>query len=301
MNELKLIKLKCTKMGKYMGAKVKKIGSKWSVVDVIPLTNEEGAVITSEVTQRDLETNVNLQSCHRCGSRKIGGCSHITCPTNKDVYNFQCVYCKSMIVDNSRPTSLGGYKAGGTITLSQGQTIKLQSPTGGSLKKIKLCLNWDPARIGSDMDVDSSVFVKENRNWDVVYFANLTHPSGAIIHHGDNLTGENRGQEYDESIDIDLLKAQNTIDRMIIVINVYKCVARRQTLGDIKNPYLSIWDVNTGTKLVEYRVMSNLTNKTALVVGSLTKEGSEWSFKAIGRGSNASDLYELLSECVRRD
>ena len=139
--ELKLVKLRCDKTGKYMGARVKKVGLKWEIVDVIPMTASEGAVVTSEVTQSSFETHSNLQACAKCGKRKIGGCSHVSCPRDLDEYYFQCVYCQHMTVDNARPTSLGAHRVGDVVKLSQGQVIKIQSATGGALERIQLrCL-----------------------------------------------------------------------------------------------------------------------------------------------------------------
>lgn len=53
-----------------------------------------------------------------------------------------------------------------------------------------------------------------------VYFGNLRHSSGAIIHQGDNLTGESDDDD-DEQIVVELPIVPSTIERIVFVVNIY--------------------------------------------------------------------------------
>ena len=75
---------------------------------------------------------------------------------------------------------------------------------------------------------------------DVVYFGNLVHKSGTVRHMGDNLTGEGEGD--DEQILIELSRVPQEYDKIVIVVNIYSAVQRKQHFGMIKNAFIRIVD-----------------------------------------------------------
>ncbi len=298
MKNTKFVKAVCSKTGRHFGLEIKQFGATWKVVNFIEIGEDQAALMTSEIEQPSFSTNENLQSCRKCGSRVVGGCD---CPTRgadcrrNGKYNFQCIYCKNLSVDYSAPMLGGGYKAGDVIRLSQGQEIKIQS-ADKPLSKIYVGLGWDPACGDENMDVDSSVIVAGSGERETVYFGNLQHPSGCVIHHGDNLTGEGSVNADDENITVYLDKVPYGRDRLIFVINIYDCVERGQTFADVKNLYIRLYDPDTKRPLVEYRMLDNLRYDTALIIGMAIRRGSEWSFRAIGKGSRATNVHELADE-----
>ena len=91
------------------------------------------------------------------------------------------------------------------VNLQKGQKVNLKKSDGQALSRIRIGLGWDPVEqkkgglFGSifggsapDIDCDASVIVckggRLSGKGDVVYFGNLKHSSGAIVHTGDNLT-----------------------------------------------------------------------------------------------------------------
>ena len=106
------------------------------------------------------------------------------------------------------------------VNLQKGQKVNLKKSDGQALSRIRIGLGWDPVNqekkgglFGSifggsapDIDCDASVIVckggRLSGKGDVVYFGNLKHSSGAIVHTGDNLTGDGEGD--DEQILVDL-------------------------------------------------------------------------------------------------
>lgn len=302
MKDTKFIKGYCKKTKQHFGLEIKKIGGEWKVVNFINITAEEASVITSEIKQSTFLTNENLLSCKKCGKRVVSGCScpQKTVQCRAGEYNFQCVYCNNMEIDYSASVIGGGYKEGDIVRLSQGQEVKIHFADNRPLTKIIVGVGWDPTIIGHNMDVDSSVIVAGNREKEVVYFGNLSHPSGCVMHHGDNLTGRDEGgnQGDDENITVYLDKVPQNRDRLIFVLNIYECRARHQQLGNVKNMYIRLYDPVSRKAIIEYKIDANMKNDTALIIGMAYRRGSEWLFKAIGKGSRAESINQLADEVM---
>ena len=98
-----------------------------------------------------------------------------------------------------------------TVNLIKGQKISLVKPGSAGLKKLMVGLGWDeaPRKRGlfsfrqQDIDCDASVIlcgadgrvISHDTNQCCVFFGNLRHASGAIVHQGDNLTGAGEGDD----------------------------------------------------------------------------------------------------------
>lgn len=304
MAESKFLKAKCRKTGLYYGLEIQKKGFDWKVVNMIRLSDDEARVISSEVKQDSFETNSNLIACSKCGNRKVGGCScakkAFQC-TKSMKYKFECIYCSELEIDHSLPSrsELGG-REGGVVTLSQGQEVKIRYADDTPLNKIYVGVGWDPASYGENIDVDSSVVVMSahGEDNDLVYFGDKEHSSGCVIHHGDNLTGADIPNADDENISVYLDKVPYSRDRLVFVLNVYKCIERKQTFGGIDNLYIRLYDPDSKKALVEYRVKGNFSRDTALIIGMAYRKNDSWVFKAIGRGSRACTVYEVADECI---
>ena len=297
--ESKFVKGYCRKTGQHFGLELKKIGSEWKVVNFVDITAKEASAITSEISQSRFLTNDNLLPCRKCSSRVVSGCS---CPEKSfqcraGVYNFQCIYCKNMQIDYSAASVSSGYKEGDIIRLSQGQEIKVKLDGDKPLKKIIVGIGWDPSTVGPNMDVDSSVIVAGNRGREIVYYGDLEHPSGCVIHHGDNLTGEDEMEQGDdENITVYLEKVPQNRDRLIFVVNIYECISRHQKFGNVKNMYIRLYDPVSRKGIIEYKITGNMSSFTALVIGMVYRRDGEWIFKAIGNGSYATSIHGLADE-----
>lgn len=306
MAESKFLKAYCSRTKQYFGLEIKKFGSVWKVVNMTHLSPTEAKLLSSEVEQSYFETNENLLACRGCASRRVGGCKcsrrEHQCSAGK--YHFDCIYCNELKIDYTLPTEDEvGRQAGDTVTLSQGQEVKIRYADNRPLKKISVGIGWDPTGILSkNMDVDSSVVVisPNGREKDLVYFGDLSHPTGCVVHHGDNLTGEGGIQDGDdENIDVYLDKVPSDRDKLVFVLNIYDCDDRNQTLRKVKNLYIKLYDPDSGKTLIQYRVNDNMGNDTAIVIGMAYKKGGSWMFKAIGRTLTVSNVYELKDLCVR--
>ena len=125
-----------------------------------------------------------------------------------------------------------------SVNLVKGQKIGLTGDAG--LKHVLVGLGWDaaeqtggflknlflgkPAPIDYDcscilLGADGKV-ISDNLTETAVYFNNLTDASGAIVHRGDNMTGEGDGD--DEQITVDLARVPENVDRLVFAVNIYR-------------------------------------------------------------------------------
>ncbi|EKN69505.1 tellurium resistance protein terE [Neobacillus bataviensis LMG 21833] len=197
------------------------------------------------------------------------------------------------------------------INLQKGQRVDLTKGNPG-LSKILVGLGWDPVQSGgggglfgslfgggggANIDCDASVIMlgandKLQNNKDVVYFGNLKSNDGSVQHTGDNLTGDGDGD--DEQIIVDLARVPSTIQKLVFVVNIYDCVKRKQHFGMIKNAFIRIVNPNNNQELIHYNLSDNYGGLTCLVAGELYRHGNEWKFAAVGTGTTAGGLSEVV-------
>lgn len=199
------------------------------------------------------------------------------------------------------------------INLQKGQRVDLTKGNPG-LSKILVGLGWDEAKkpskggflgslfgsagsAGANIDCDASVLMlgendKITSNNDVIYFGNLKSNCQSVIHTGDNLTGEGDGD--DEQILIELNKIPNHIHKLVFVVNIYDCVKRNQHFGMIQNAFIRVVNSSNGQELLHYNLTEDYSGKTSLIVGEIYRNGSDWKFAAVGTGTNAPGLGEVV-------
>ena len=194
------------------------------------------------------------------------------------------------------------------VNLQKGQKVNLKKSDGQALSRIRIGLGWDPVEqkkgglFGSifggsapDIDCDASVIVckggRLSGKKDVVYFGNLKHPSGAIVHTGDNLTGEGEGD--DEQILVDLTAVPADYDKLVFVVNIYDCESREHDFGMIANAFIRICDERTGEEFCRYNLSESYAGMTAMIFGEIYRHNGEWKFNAIGQGTKDTGLQGL--------
>lgn len=185
-----------------------------------------------------------------------------------------------------------------SLNLSKGERLDITK--GTDVTKINVALGWDAAPSGNETcDLDASVFGRDANGKvtsiaDVVYFKQLKHPSGAIVHSGDELTGSKAGD--DEVISFDLAKIPANIHRASIVVNIYDAARKRQNFGQVKNAFARIDDAVTGETRGKFDLTENYSGFTAIHVGDVYRFEGEWRFEATGQGKNHTDLNGFLQE-----
>lgn len=174
------------------------------------------------------------------------------------------------------------------VCLTKGQKISLTKGNPG-LQKVVVGLGWDVNGFdtGSGFDLDAAAFLltesgKVSRQEDFVFFGNLRHPSGAVEHIGDNLTGAGEGD--DEQIRISLNQVPDNIVRIAFTVTIYDAETRRQNFGQVNNAFIRIYNEETGEEMLKYDLGEDFSIETAAVFGELYKNNGEWKFNAIGSG-----------------
>ena len=199
------------------------------------------------------------------------------------------------------------------INLQKGQKIDLTKGGGGGLRQIMVGLGWDeaPQRGGffapkpQPIDCDASAIlcgangklVSSNVNEAVVYFGNLSHYSGAVVHQGDNLTGEGDGD--DEQIMVNLPQMPAQVERVVFVVNIYDARVRNQHFGMIQNAFIRLVNMDARTEICRYNLSENYSNMTGLVVGEIYRKNGEWKFNAIGQPVQEASRLESLIDLYR--
>lgn len=191
-----------------------------------------------------------------------------------------------------------------SVNLSKGQRINLSKEVEG-LSKIMVGLGWDAAKqsggilnqlFGStsySIDCDASAITMENGNKyrTCIYYGNLSEDN--VYHHGDNLTGDGDGD--DEQITVDLAHLSSEIERIVFVVNIYNCTARKQDFGLIKNAYIRLVDKSTGKEICKYNLSDDYAGKTAMIFAEVYRNNGEWKFNAIGQGTNDTSISQLIN------
>ena len=142
------------------------------------------------------------------------------------------------------------------ISLKKGQKVDL-TKTNPGLTKICIGLGWDVNKYdgGSAFDLDTAAFLlgengKVREQGDFVFYSNLSHASGAVVHQGDNLTGEGEGD--DEQIIVDLSKVPVDVTRIAFTATIYDAEERKQNFGQVSNAYIRVVDTANNNELIRY-------------------------------------------------
>ncbi len=177
------------------------------------------------------------------------------------------------------------------ISLSKGGRIDL-SKEAPSLKKVGVGLGWDTndSDTGADYDLDASIFMigangKIPSDEYFIFYNNLKSPDGAIIHQGDNRTGEGDGD--DESMNVELAKINPSVEELVFVVTIDDAGKKGQNFGQVSNAFIRLFDLDTNTEIAKYDLEEDFSSETAIEFGRLYKKSGSWRFKAVGAGFNA--------------
>ena len=192
-----------------------------------------------------------------------------------------------------------------SVSLQKGQKVSLSKDNAG-LSKVMIGLGWDEVQQKKkgffsakpqDIDCDASAFLlidgKLRDKKDIVYFGNLRHPSGTVQHMGDNLTGAGEGD--DEQILVDLAQVPSEYDRIVVVVNIYQAVQRKQHFGLIQNAFIRLVDGRNNTEMCRYNLTDDYSGMTAVIFGEVYRHNGEWKFNAIGQGTTDPGIGELAN------
>ncbi len=184
----------------------------------------------------------------------------------------------------------------GRVSLRKQQTVSLVKTGAPALRQVRMGLGWDPVRRGADIDLDASVIAFDVRGRDVekIWYGNLRGFGDAVLHSGDNLTGEGDGD--DELITIHLDRLPKEVEALVFTVNSF----RGQTFAEVKNAYCRLLD-DRGGELVRYD-LDEAERHTGVLMAKLVREGDgTWSMTALGQfhdGRNVKKMVEPARACL---
>ncbi len=174
------------------------------------------------------------------------------------------------------------------ISLQKGQKVDL-TKTNPGLSKILVGLGWDTNKYdgGSAFDLDVTAFMngadgKVLNDQNFIFYGNLQDPTGAVVHLGDNLTGEGDGD--DEQITIELAKVPAEVEKISFAVTIYDAQVRKQNFGQVSNAFIRIVNAASNEELIRYDLGEDFSIETAVVIAELYRHNGEWKFNAIGSG-----------------
>jgi tellurium resistance protein TerD len=244
------------------------------------------------------------------------------------------------------------------INLSKGQTIDLRKNSKGEsvydLSQVTIGLGWDVRQKESgflgklfggnkeeEYDLDAIAFLLDangkvanlGRNselygGDIVFFNNMTYPSGSgtsqmlypegstkivmqqkvkqllnsgelIVHTGDNLTGEGEGD--DEQIIVKLNSLPQKIEKILFLVCIYKGQNRNQDFGKVDNAFIRACDAN-GKEIARYSLSNSpeFNGMRSMLFGEMYRHNGDWKFRAIGNGETTDNFVHILKRYVKQ-
>ena len=176
------------------------------------------------------------------------------------------------------------------VNLSKGQRVSLDK----SVTMARIGLGWDTNRYdgGQDFDLDACVFLlgangKVLKDEDFVFYNNLTARDGAVVHTGDNRTGDGDGD--DEAIIIDFSKIPAEVEKIAVTVTIFDADIKHQNFGQVSNSYVRVVkidnadDVN-GEEVLRFDLVEEFSIETALVVCEIYRYNGDWKFNAVAAG-----------------
>lgn len=170
-----------------------------------------------------------------------------------------------------------------SINLAKDQKVDL-TKTNPGLTQIKIGLGWKARGTPGDaFDLDGSVIALDavGKGVDFVFYNNLKSTDGAIVHSGDNRTGDAVGD--DESILVDFTKLNPIVDKLVIVASIDQAKERKQTFGMVNDAYIRVCTPD-GKDITRYDLSEDGCGDAGMVFAELYKHQGEWKEKAIGKG-----------------
>ncbi|MFY7787108.1 MAG: TerD family protein [Thermoflexibacteraceae bacterium] len=196
------------------------------------------------------------------------------------------------------------------INLNKGSRISLEKE-GKRLEEVCIGLNWGVIKkkssffglIGGgkeDVDLDGSVslFNDNKKVIETVSYRKLKSSDGAIIHSGDDRSGDSAGDDGkdNEVIQINLPRINADITQIVFFLNSFK----GQDFADIPYSKIRIFEGNKNEVKSVFATFNlsaepSFAGSVSMIMGKLTKKpNGNWEFIAIGEAVKAANIDETI-------
>jgi tellurium resistance protein TerZ len=185
------------------------------------------------------------------------------------------------------------------VSLTKGQSIRLEKSGGGTLTRVTMGLGWDVRKAkgfmgmfsggGGDIDLDASclLFDSNKQVLDAIWFRQLRSNDGSIIHTGDNRTGAGDGD--DEQIIVDLSAVPAPVTALVFTVNSFT----GDTFDKIENAFCRLVDATSGQEIARYD-LTGAGSHTGQVMAKVSRTGGGWDMKAIGDKTYGRTFHDML-------
>jgi tellurium resistance protein TerZ len=185
------------------------------------------------------------------------------------------------------------------VSLTKGQTVRLEKSGGGTLSRVTMGLGWDVRKAGGlrglfgggggDVDLDASclLFDASRAMVDSVWFRQLRSRDGSIIHTGDNRTGAGDGD--DEQIIVDLTAVPPQVTVLVFTVNSFT----GDTFERVENAYCRLVDAAAGQEMARYQ-LSGSGSHTGQVMAKLSRANGGWEMKALGEKTSGRTFHDMM-------
>ena len=177
---------------------------------------------------------------------------------------------------------------GKKFNIKKDQSVNM--PEG--LTSIKFGLGWT-----SKCDIDASIILMDasGKKLEVIYYGNKVSNGRAVVHDGDNTTGDGAGD--DEVITINFVKLKPNVDSIWPVITIYTA---KDQFDDVSGAYGRIFDAKTEAEFIKFDLSANKDNiSNGNILANFKRNGNNWTFKARGyytKGTRtANDIAPICS------
>lgn len=137
-------------------------------------------------------------------------------------------------------------------------------------------------------DIDISAFIcttKDNEPMLIddshfVFYNNKSCPNNAVVNMGKKQTSD----YHTESVAIDLTKLSQCVNEISLILSINDFDVRKQNFGMLPNCGVTLYDTDTGDKIMSIQINENFRRNVSVQLGSLFKAQNEWKFKSLGIG-----------------
>lgn len=121
-------------------------------------------------------------------------------------------------------------------------------------------------------------------------------PEISVIGSIDNEEGDDDGDA--ETIDMELSKVRQDIEKIIICVSIYEAKKRRQNFGQVENAYVRIYSEgheSLGQEEIIYDLSEDFSTCASVEFVQLYRHNGSWKVKALGVGHNG-EFDELVAK-----
>lgn len=123
-----------------------------------------------------------------------------------------------------------------------------------------------------------------------VYYQNLSAFNSAVVHGGDNTTGELCD---DERISVKLSDLPSNVDSMIITMDTFK--SKTIPSGKIQDTFVRVISPDGGDELCRCEFGNLGENHKLIVVAKLYKVDNTWMFESVCKQSDATSMADFVT------